>query len=550
MLTFAARRCSTTRSGSKRSRSVVDRRSASRRRMGASCDFVRLGAGRQASLPRRARPRRTRDDGDRVGLASLARSAEPAGRARWTRARRRERRRHARRGTREPARPLRSRPACRHRARRARRGLRLGATLATLALVVAVTAGTLTLRSGELGFLNSWFGSEPGPAGPVRGELEPAPDLRLHRRPRLPRPAPPRHRLVRRAAAGGVRALPARTHASGSPTSRRTTSRPRTAPSSRSRRTTRSSTSSARRRRALLLVLLALAFGRRAATRLHWPRGPTAESGYIPAAWLAALARRARRRSALRRYADRHYLLADARRRRRGRSVILRARMNAPAKLTIVHAIARLNVGGAALHVLQLAREQQRRGHDVSSSRARSPPGEESMEYRRRRARRLDPAACPTLQRELSPRADVAAILELRKILRARRPDVLHTHTAEGGCDGPDRRHARRRSAPARRRPHVPRPRAERLLRLAAGARLPSGRARARPRDRRADRGQRRGARRPGRLRRRSRRQVRRRAVRVRPAARGATTTTQPATGVARELGAATAASSSAGPAA
>ena len=32
-------------------------------------------------------------------------------------------------------------------------------------------------------------------------------------------------------------------------------------------------------------------------------------------------------------------------------------------RLRIVHVIARLNVGGAALHVLQLAREQERRGN-------------------------------------------------------------------------------------------------------------------------------------------------------------------------------------------
>ena len=42
-------------------------------------------------------------------------------------------------------------------------------------------------------------------ARPVRGELEPAPDLRVRRRARLPRQPDPRHRLARRAAPGGVR---------------------------------------------------------------------------------------------------------------------------------------------------------------------------------------------------------------------------------------------------------------------------------------------------------------------------------------------------------
>ena len=40
----------------------------------------------------------------------------------------------------------------------------------------------------------------------------------------------------------------------------------------------------------------------------------------------------------------------------------------------------------------------------------------------------------PVLQRELSPRADRAAILALRKIIGDRRPDVLHTHTAKAGA--------------------------------------------------------------------------------------------------------------------
>jgi len=109
--------------------------------------------------------------------------------------------------------------------------------------------------------------------------------------------------------------------------------------------------------------------------------------------------------------------------------------VNASRKLTIVHVIARLNVGGAALHVLQLACEQQRRGHDVVVVAGTLAVGEESMEYV---ADELGVAVLklPALQRELSPRADAAAIRALRGILRRRRPDVLHTHTAKAGATG------------------------------------------------------------------------------------------------------------------
>lgn len=103
--------------------------------------------------------------------------------------------------------------------------------------------------------------------------------------------------------------------------------------------------------------------------------------------------------------------------------------------LKIVHVIARLNVGGAARHVVQLAREQADRGHDVLVVTGTLAAGEESMEYFATELgvplRKL-----PALQRELSPRADLAAVLELRAILRERRPDVLHTHTAKAGATG------------------------------------------------------------------------------------------------------------------
>ena len=103
--------------------------------------------------------------------------------------------------------------------------------------------------------------------------------------------------------------------------------------------------------------------------------------------------------------------------------------------LSIVHVIARLNVGGAALHVLQLAHEQSRRGHDVVVVAGTLAAGEESMEYVAEQLG-VEVLKLPVLQRELSVRADPAAILALRRIIRQRRPDVLHTHTAKAGATG------------------------------------------------------------------------------------------------------------------
>ncbi len=47
----------------------------------------------------------------------------------------------------------------------ARRSLHLRSSLVTIAVVAAVSAGTIALRSGELGFLKQWFGPEPERAG-------------------------------------------------------------------------------------------------------------------------------------------------------------------------------------------------------------------------------------------------------------------------------------------------------------------------------------------------------------------------------------------------
>lgn len=103
--------------------------------------------------------------------------------------------------------------------------------------------------------------------------------------------------------------------------------------------------------------------------------------------------------------------------------------------LRIVHVIARLNVGGAALHVLQLAAEQRRRGDHVLVVAGTLAPGEESMEYL---AEDLGVTVerMPALQRELSPARDATVVRELVRILRSERPDVLHTHTAKAGGTG------------------------------------------------------------------------------------------------------------------
>jgi glycosyltransferase involved in cell wall biosynthesis len=102
--------------------------------------------------------------------------------------------------------------------------------------------------------------------------------------------------------------------------------------------------------------------------------------------------------------------------------------------MRIVHAIARLNVGGAALQVLELAAGQLRRGHDVLVVHGRLAEGEESMAYLAGE-RDVPTVYVDALRRELGAH-EGSAIVAVRRILRERRPDVLHTHAAKAGAVG------------------------------------------------------------------------------------------------------------------
>ncbi|MGH3003193.1 MAG: glycosyltransferase family 4 protein [Gaiellaceae bacterium] len=94
-----------------------------------------------------------------------------------------------------------------------------------------------------------------------------------------------------------------------------------------------------------------------------------------------------------------------------------------------------MNVGGAALSVLELAAEQRRRGHEVLVVAGTIPPGEASMEHVAAELG-VPYLRLPALQREVSPRADLAAVRALRSLVRRERPDVLNTHTAKAGTTG------------------------------------------------------------------------------------------------------------------
>jgi glycosyltransferase involved in cell wall biosynthesis len=103
--------------------------------------------------------------------------------------------------------------------------------------------------------------------------------------------------------------------------------------------------------------------------------------------------------------------------------------------IRILRVIARLNVGGPALHVAHLSRELDSRGYETTLVAGRVGEGEGSMEYVAD-ALGVEPLYVAELQREISAAPDAFAVRRLMKLIHELRPDILHTHTAKAGAVG------------------------------------------------------------------------------------------------------------------
>lgn len=101
----------------------------------------------------------------------------------------------------------------------------------------------------------------------------------------------------------------------------------------------------------------------------------------------------------------------------------------------ILRVIARLNVGGPALHVAYLTAGLADRGYATTLVAGTLARGEESMAGVAE-ARGVGIEALPALHREIGPLRDAQAILRLARLMREERPTILHTHTAKAGAVG------------------------------------------------------------------------------------------------------------------
>jgi glycosyltransferase involved in cell wall biosynthesis len=100
---------------------------------------------------------------------------------------------------------------------------------------------------------------------------------------------------------------------------------------------------------------------------------------------------------------------------------------------TVVRIIDRLNVGGPALHAVLTARGLPRyRTILIIGS---VEPNEADMGYLLDGSG-VEPIVIPSLGRELRPAHDARTLLELVRVLRRIRPDVVHTHKSKAGVLG------------------------------------------------------------------------------------------------------------------
>jgi glycosyltransferase involved in cell wall biosynthesis len=107
----------------------------------------------------------------------------------------------------------------------------------------------------------------------------------------------------------------------------------------------------------------------------------------------------------------------------------------ASSDVKVLRVIARLNMGGPALHVAYLTDGLRKLGYDTTLVAGTLARGEDSMAFVAD-DRNVDVVRIDELGREISPFRDLMATVKLARLIRKQRPQILHTHTAKAGTVG------------------------------------------------------------------------------------------------------------------
>jgi glycosyltransferase involved in cell wall biosynthesis len=104
-----------------------------------------------------------------------------------------------------------------------------------------------------------------------------------------------------------------------------------------------------------------------------------------------------------------------------------------PEPIRVLRVIARLNMGGPAIHVANLAAGLETRGYHTTLVAGSLARGEDSMAFLAERLG-VTVVSVPEIQREISVLHDARSVLRIAELIRSERPHILHTHTAKAGA--------------------------------------------------------------------------------------------------------------------
>ncbi|MBI3584775.1 MAG: glycosyltransferase [Nitrospinae bacterium] len=104
-------------------------------------------------------------------------------------------------------------------------------------------------------------------------------------------------------------------------------------------------------------------------------------------------------------------------------------------KIKVLRIIARLNIGGPAVHSILLTRHLNNDRFDSVLATGMIGKGEGDMMYLAN-ANNIKPVLIKELGREISWKDDIIAFLKILRIIFKESPDIIHTHTAKAGTLG------------------------------------------------------------------------------------------------------------------
>ncbi len=106
-----------------------------------------------------------------------------------------------------------------------------------------------------------------------------------------------------------------------------------------------------------------------------------------------------------------------------------------PERIRVLRIIARLNVGGPAIHVTALTARLDPARYESWLVVGKPGPHEGDMSYLLE-STGITPIVLPELGREVAPLSDTASLARLVRLMRRFKPHVVHTHTAKAGAVG------------------------------------------------------------------------------------------------------------------